>query len=279
MIHDEPGVEKSTSVKPVRYIGFDHSGRGTSLLAIVSGTRDEIVALTESLTDARSEEFGRRRYHVGRLCGAEVVAVFSRWGKVAAAATATQVVTAYSATQVIFTGVAGAIDPTLSIGDIVVGTELIQHDLDATPIFRRYEIPLLEKTTIASDPDLRARLTVAAQEFLRDDVRRSVPAEELAWFNISSPKVRNGLIASGDKFFASAAEIAAVRERLPAALCVEMEGAAVAQVCEEYGVRFGIVRTISDAADHNSVQDFPRFSREIAGHYSLGVLSRFVKNS
>jgi adenosylhomocysteine nucleosidase len=248
------------------------------LLAIVSGTREEIAVITESLLDARSEEFGRRRYHVGRLCGVEVVAVFSRWGKVAAAATATQVVTAYSATQVVFTGVAGAIDPTLSIGDIVVGTELIQHDLDATPIFRRYEIPLLEKTTIASDPDLCARLTAAAQEFLSHDVRSSVPADELALFNIASPKVCSGLIASGDKFFASAEEIAAVRQRLPTARCVEMEGAAVAQVCEEYDVSFGIVRTISDAADHNSVHDFPRFSREIAGHYSAGILSRFLKD-
>ena len=248
------------------------------MLAIVSATREEIVAITESLTDATSEEFGRRRYHVGVLCGAEVVAVFSRWGKVAAAATATQVVTTYSATQLIFTGVAGAIDPTLSIGDIVVGTELIQHDMDATPIFRRYEIPLLGKTAIATDPDLRARLTVAAQEFLRHDLDTRVPADELAAFHVSAPKVRNGLIASGDKFFASAEEIAAVRQRLPAALCVEMEGAAVAQVCEEYGVSFGIVRTISDAADYNSVHDFPRFSREIAGHYSAGVLSRFVKN-
>lgn len=248
------------------------------MLAIVSALPEEIIAITESLTDARSEESGRRRYHVGRFCGVEVVAVFSRWGKVAAAATATHIVTTYSATQVIFTGVAGAIDPALSIGDIVIGTELIQHDLDASPIFRRYEIPLLGKTTIATDPDLRARLTVAAQEFLRNDVRSSVPADALAVFKISSPKVRDGLIASGDKFFASAEEIAAVRQRLPAALCVEMEGAAVAQVCEEYGVSFGIVRTISDAADHNSVHDFPRFSREIAGHYSAGVLSRFVKN-
>jgi len=248
------------------------------LLAIVSATHEEIVAIANALTNVTTEEFGRRKYHIGRLCDVEVVAVFSRWGKVAAAATATQVVTSYAATQVIFTGVAGAIEPTLSIGDIVVGTELIQHDLDATPIFQRYEIPLLGKTALVTDPDLRARLTVAAQEFLRHDLSTAVLADELAVFNISSPRVRNGLIASGDKFFASAEEIATVRQQLPAALCVEMEGAAVAQVCEEYGVSFGIVRTISDAADHNSVHDFPRFSREIAGHYSAGVLSRFLKN-
>jgi adenosylhomocysteine nucleosidase len=247
------------------------------LLAIVSATYEEIAAIADSLTDVTLEEYGRRRYHVGRLCGTEVIAVFSRWGKVAAAATATHVVTSYSATQVIFTGVAGAIDPTVSIGDIVVGTELIQHDMDATPMYPRYEIPLLGKAAIPTDPALCARLTVAAQEFLTNDLEPTLPASELAVFNISSPQVRNGLIASGDKFFASADEIDAVRQRLPGALCVEMEGAAVAQVCDEYGVRFGIVRTISDTADQNSVHDFPRFSREIARHYSAGILSRFLQ--
>jgi adenosylhomocysteine nucleosidase len=247
------------------------------LLAIVSATHEEIAAIGDSLTDVTTEEYGRRRYHVGRLCGTEVVAVFSRWGKVAAAATATHVVTAYSATRVIFTGVAGAIDPTLSIGDIVVGTELIQHDMDATPMYPRYEIPLLGRAAIPTDPALCARLTIAAQEFLTNDLKPTLPASELAAFNISSPQVRNGLIASGDKFFAGADEIDTVRQRLPSALCVEMEGAAVAQVCDEYGVPFGIVRTISDTADHNSAHDFAGFSREIARHYSAGILSRFLQ--
>jgi adenosylhomocysteine nucleosidase len=246
------------------------------LLAIIGATHEEIVAVAEALTHVTIQELGRRRYHVGRLGDTEVVAVFSRWGKVAAAATATQVVTTYAATEVIFTGVAGAIDPTLSIGDIVVGTELTQHDMDATPIFPRYEIPLLGKTAIATDAGVSARLTLAAQEFLRQDLKTAVPAGELAAFEISAPTVRNGLIASGDKFFASAEELAVLRRQLPAALCVEMEGAAVAQVCDEYGVSFGIARTISDTADHNSVRDFRRFSREIAGHYSAGVLARFV---
>jgi adenosylhomocysteine nucleosidase len=246
------------------------------LLAIISAMHDEIVALAEALTDVTTEEFGRRQYHVGRLGDVDVVVVFSRPGKVAAAATATQVATTYAATQVIFTGMAGAIEPTLSIGDIVVGSELIQHDMDASPIFPRYEVPLLGKAKFPADPALCARLTAAAQEFLRHDLTRAVRASELTAFDISSPKVRNGLIASGDKFFASAEEIAAVRRQLPDAQCVEMEGAAVAQVCDEYGLSFGIVRTISDSADHNSVHDFPRFSREIAGHYSAGILSRFV---
>ena len=96
------------------------------------------------------------------------------------------------------------------------------------------------------------------------------------------PKISEGLIVSGDRFVADPVAVVNLRTALssaglPRPMCLEMEGAAVAQVCDEYGVSFGIVRTISDTADHNSVHDFPRFSREIAGHYSAGILSRFVK--
>ena len=247
------------------------------MLAIISATPEEISAIVDSLTAVSTREIGRRRYHVGKFCDTEVVAVFSRWGKVAAAATVMQTIVSYAAREVIFTGVAGAIDPGLSIGDVVVGSELVQHDMDASPVFPRYEIPLLGKAVLAADSTLCARLSNSAREFLTHDLKRAVPESELAAFNISSPAVHRGLIASGDKFFARADEVDALRMRLPAALCVEMEGAAVAQVCEEHAVRFGVLRTISDTADHNAVHDFPRFSGAIAGRYSAGILARFVK--
>jgi len=79
--------------------------------------------------------------------------------------------------------------------------------------------------------------------------------------------------------FAFTEEQETVRElaaRLPDLLCVEMEGAAVAQVCHEYGIPFGVVRTISDSADENAGHYFPRFLSEIARHYSAGILARFM---
>jgi adenosylhomocysteine nucleosidase len=167
----------------------------------------------------------------------------------------------------------------LAIGDVVVGTELIQHDMDASPIFPRYEVPLLGKTMLATDARLRVRLRAAAQEFLREDLPIAVPQSSLEWFHVASPKVIDGVIASGDQFFDSAEEIGALRGRLPQVACVDMEGAAVAQVCEAYSVPFGIVRTISDSADENAPHDFPRFSREVAGQYSLGILARLVTAS
>jgi adenosylhomocysteine nucleosidase len=248
-----------------------------TVLAIVSAMQEEIAAVVGSLADVTTQELGARQYHVGSFHDTEVVVVFSRIGKVAAAATATQLVTSYGATRLVFSGVAGSVQPGLSIGDIVVGTKLIQHDMDATPIFPRYQVPLLGKAVFGTDTELRQRLTAAARAFLSSDLGATVAAGELTHFRIRSPQVLEGMIASGDKFFASAQEIEELRRRLPDVACVEMEGAAVAQICEEYGVRFGIVRTISDSADESSVHDFPRFSREIARHYSVGILSRFLK--
>ena len=247
------------------------------MLAIISAMPDEIAAIVESLEgEVATRTFGSREYHAGDFQGTPVVVVFSGWGKVAAAATTTQLIAAYDVTDIVFTGVAGAVQHGLAIGDIVVGTELIQHDLDASPIYPRYEVPLLGKALLATDPGLRARLRSAAAEFLRQDLSLAVPQSSRDWFRIASPQIVEGVIASGDQFIDSLEEIDALRQRLPNIACVEMEGAAVAQVCDEYAMPFAIVRTISDAADENAPHDFPRFSREISGQYSLGILARFV---
>lgn len=247
------------------------------MLAIVSAMQEEIVAVIESLAQVKTREFGRRQFHTGRFHGAETVVVFSRYGKVAAAATATQLLASYPVTKLVFTGVAGAIQQGLHIGDVVVGTTLVQHDMDATPLFKRYEVPLLGKSHFVADPELRERLTLAARQFLADDLGSLVPRAELAFFNMTSPKAVSGVIASGDKFFANAADVTELRQRLPEAACVEMEGAAVAQVCDEYSVPVGVVRTISDTAEGGAAGDFRRFSGQVARHYSVGILSRFVR--
>jgi adenosylhomocysteine nucleosidase len=238
---------------------------------------EEIAGVLQALSDVRIQEFGRRQFHTGSLHGVAAVVVFSRWGKVAAAATVTQLLTSYPVTRLVFGGVAGGARPGLSIGDIVVATELVQHDMDASPLYPRYEVPLLGKARFAADPGLREQLAAASQAFVTHDLGSGVAPGEREFFKITAPKVVEGLVASGDKFFASGSEVQELRHRMPEVCCVEMEGAAVAQVCDEYDIPFAVVRTISDSADENSVHDFPRFSREIARHYSIGVLSRFLR--
>jgi adenosylhomocysteine nucleosidase len=88
--------------------------------------------------------------------------------------------------------------------------------------------------------------------------------------------VHHGLIASGDQFIGSAARVQALRNTLPDVLAVEMEGAAVAQVCHEYGVPFSVIRTLSDTADDQAHIDFPAFLNEVASLYSHGILRAFL---
>ncbi|HXS26402.1 MAG TPA: 5'-methylthioadenosine/adenosylhomocysteine nucleosidase [Steroidobacteraceae bacterium] len=247
------------------------------MLAIVSAMPEEIALVVAALSRSETRELGRRVFHAGTFHGVEAVVVFSRMGKVAAAATITQLIASYPVSRLVFSGVAGGVRSDLAIGDIVVASSLIQHDMDASPIFPRYEVPLLGQARFEADADIRERLLAAAREFLAHDLGACVVAHELDFFGVSSPKASVGVVASGDKFFASAAEVDELRRRLPETACVEMEGAAAAQVCTEYGIPFGVIRTISDSANESSVHDFPRFAREIARHYSAGALERFSR--
>jgi len=238
---------------------------------------EEIAAVVAALDQVSTRAHGGREFHRGVFHGAEIVAVYSRLGKVAAASTVTQLLAAYPVTELVFSGVAGAVARNLAIGDVVIASGLIQHDMDATPLFPRYEIPLLGRAVFEPDAALSQRLLHAARHFLSEDLPHTVAAAELELFRIGTPRVAQGLIGSGDKFFASAAELEELRSRLPQLSCVEMEGAAVAQVCSEYGVPYAVVRTLSDSADEGAAQDFPRFIREVARQYSRGILGRFLR--
>ena len=108
-------------------------------------------------------------------------------------------------------------------------------------------------------------------------MQNDIAEEVLAAFGVRSPALTTGLIASGDRFIAHPDELAALRRDLPDLQCVEMEGAAAAQVCHEHGVPFVVVRAISDKADHSAVIDFTGFIREVASVYARGVVRRFLR--
>ena len=210
-------------------------------IGIMAAMQEEIDTLLKELS-AGSEVVneGRRTYHSGHLWGAPVVIVFSRWGKVAAATTATDLISDFCVSEILFTGVAGAAQPGLRVGDIVVGARLWQHDMDARPLFPQYDIPLLGRSWFASDEKRRNQLLQAAAAFLRDDLPTVVTEETRAAFHVESPKAIEGDIASGDKFFAHRADRADLLLRLPIIAAVDMESAAVAQVCHEYSVPFTV---------------------------------------
>jgi adenosylhomocysteine nucleosidase len=212
---------------------------------------------------------------VGHWQGHAIVAVLSRIGKVAAATTATVMLERFGVDALVFTGAAGGLGPGVRVGDVVVARGFIQHDMDASPLFPRHEVPLYGRALFEADAVLSLQLAEAAQQVLQAAERHLGP-ETLAQFQLSSPKVHQGLIVSGDRFVSTHAESQALRESLPEALAVEMEGAAVAQVCLDYGVPFAAVRTISDRADDTAHTDFNRFIREVASRYSRAILSQWL---
>jgi adenosylhomocysteine nucleosidase len=241
--------------------------------------REEIDGLVAEMAPAAEVyNAGMRTYHQGRLWGRPTALVFSGWGKVAAATTATYLITRFDIGQLIFTGVAGAADPGLRVGDVVVGSRLCQHDMDCRPLFARHEIPLLGLTAFETDPRLRRSLLAAAHQFLTQGLPTRLAPELRAEFHIARPRVVEGEIASGDRFIAGRTQLDQLRKDLPSLSCVEMEGAAVAQVCHEYGVPFAIVRTISDSADEHAAAAFPTFIRHVASVYSHGILRNLLCN-
>jgi len=157
------------------------------------------------------------------------------------------------------------------VGDIVIGETLMQHDLDASPLFPRFEVPLLGMERFLGDVTLNAALADACSAFLADE-----HAALEARFGVHPPRLHRGLIVSGDRFVSSHDEVNALRAALPDALAVEMEGAALAQVCFEHGVRCAVVRTVSDTADADAPESFLEFLHALGGTYSSGVLRRFL---
>jgi adenosylhomocysteine nucleosidase len=243
------------------------------IIGIMGAMPEEIDGVVALLSNCVAISMGKRTYFSGQINGIETVVVFSRWGKVAAATTVTTLIHEFNITELLFTGVAGAIHSDLKIGDVVLGKRLIQHDMDARPLMNQYEIPLLSKTYFETDSDHLDMASKAIHTVFENKSLLSVIEEiDLVAFNISQPKLFIGDIASGDQFFSNNEQKLNLNSQLPNVLCVEMEGAAVAQVCYEYEIPFSIIRTISDVADDTAHIDFPSFIKKISSKYAAEII-------
>ncbi len=183
-----------------------------------------------------------------------ISAAWSGWGKVSAARAATRLLgqscRGREIDLLLFTGVAGAAKPDLKQWDIVLPTELVQHDMDARPLFQKYVIPALKKEKIA----LMDQWVEWATASLQDSIAKNL----IEHFG----KVETGLIATGDKFIADKSVLENLSRELPGLCAVEMEGAAVAQVAFQEKVPCLIVRVISDGADNSAAQVFNDFLKD-----------------
>lgn len=241
-------------------------------LAILSALPQEQHGLIELLQQPSRVDHAGREFWLGELHGRLVVLALSKIGKVAAATTATALIERFGVSSIVFTGVAGGLGDEVRVGDVVVATQFVQHDMDASPLFPRYEVPLYGQSVFESDAALTAQLATAVEAMLADT------RADLVYPGAS---LHQGLMASGDRFVSGAGESANLRRSLAdaghAVLAVEMEGAAVAQVCQDYRIPFASVRTISDRADDTAHMDFPTFIDKVASHYARTIVEHLLR--
>ena len=194
---------------------------------------------------------------------------WSGWGKVSAARAATRLISEkvnkVPLEVIFFTGVAGAFDPCLKQWDIVLPTSLIQHDMDARPIFEKYVIPALKSEKIISNKDLF--------DWTLSTLSNSISLGKLNNFG----KIHTGIIATGDKFVSNKKDLNHLQNDFKNFLAVEMEGAAVAQVAMQEGIPFQVIRVISDETNESSHEDFNLFLSKYCC-YSAEIIVELMKN-
>jgi len=244
-------------------------------IAIVGAMQQELAGLKQALQNTHTIKLGSREVTSGTWHGQPVVLALSHLGKVAAATTATAMIERFDVTELVFTGVAGGLGQGVNVGDMVVATEFLQHDMDASPLFPIYEVPMYGRAHFPTNLHLTQSLKAAAQDILKNPAQW-IDMDVMRELHVHAPKVHAGMVVSGDRFVSTTVESRDLQQRQPHALAVEMEGAAVAQVCLDYGVPFGAVRTISDRADDAATVDFSRFIHEVASRYTLALLGTWL---
>jgi adenosylhomocysteine nucleosidase len=227
-------------------------------IGLMGAMEPEVRGLVDAMTVEASGRGAGFDYWRGDLAGQACIVARCGMGKVSAAAGVQRLIDEFSISRLVVCGLAGGLQPDLDIGDVVVGERFVQYDLDASPIYPRFEAPGLGIARFDADAALVEQAAVAATGI------------EL------SPRVVRGLIVTGDQFIKDAKRDEVLGD-FPDALCVEMEGGAIAQVCYLNQVPFVIVRVVSDRADGSAPADFQRFVEEVAPAYTVGIVSELLR--
>ena len=225
-----------------------------SKIAIMGAMPEEVAPLLERVKNVKKVDYANNSYYEATYKGKELVIAYSKIGKVFSSLTASTLIEKFGCQKLLFSGVAGAINPDLEIGDLIIATKLCQHDLDISIFGHDFGyVPEGAKF-------------VDSSEGLRDI------AKEVASKNGLS--VREGIIATGDQFVASNERKAFISTHFQAD-ALEMEGASVAVVCDALNVPFFILRAISDTANDDAGVDFDEFmvnSAKISANFILDMV-------
>ena len=213
------------------------------MLAFIGAMADEVAGIREALTDTETKEYAGRIVTEGSYHGMRAVIVQAGIGKVNAALCTQMIIDRYAPSGIVNTGIAGSLNPKIKIGDLVLCTDAVEHDVDASTFGDPLgQIPNLDVFSFQADEKLRALAKKAAAAAL----------PTLGCFE--------GRVLTGDQFISSHEK----KEWLIKTFsgdCCEMEGAAIAHVCHINRVPFLIVRAISDSADNSAEMDYPTFEK------------------
>lgn len=229
------------------------------MLGIIGAMDEEVSKLKDIMEDVSISKKASMEFYRGKMAGKEVVVVRSGIGKVNAGICTQILVDDFGIDSVINTGIAGSLNAAINIGDIVLSTDALQHDVDATGFgYAKGVIPRMEESTFVASEKLR-NLARKCCERVNPDI-----------------KVFEGRVVSGDQFISDKARKDDILENFDG-YCTEMEGAAIAQAAYLNNIPFLVIRAISDKADDSATEDYPIFEAKAIKH-SVNLVEEMVKN-
>lgn len=226
-------------------------------IAIIGAMEEEVQILRGQMENVQQEVIAGCEYNVGTLQGVDVVLLKSGIGKVNAAMSTAILLEKFQPTAVINTGSAGGYAQDLNVGDVVISSEVVHHDVDVTAFGYVYgQVPQLPPTFVADE-----KLMAVAEEAAKE---------------VTGMQVAKGLIATGDSFMSDPTRVEFVRSKFPQLQAVEMEAAAISQVAHQFKVPFVVIRALSDIAGKESNISFDAFL-ETAAKNSSHMVVEMVK--
>lgn len=223
-----------------------------SVIGLIGAMDEEVAVIKARMTDVREQTIAGCDFFVGSFEGKEVVLLKSGIGKVNAAVSTTLLLSQFQPEYVINIGSAGGFDADLQVGDVVISDQVIHHDVDVTAFgYVMGQVPNMP-ATYAANTDLVNQAKKALQ-------------------SVTQVQAKVGLIGTGDSFMNDPVRVEAVRAIFPELVAVEMEAAAVAQVCFKFGTPFVVVRSLSDIAGKESSQSFEEYLQVAAENSSLMI--------
>ena len=227
-------------------------------IGIIGAMDDEVAGLKEYMQDVKITRKASMDFYEGILEGRRAVVVRSGIGKVNAAVCAQILVDEFQAEVIINTGIAGSLNNEINIGDIVISTDLVQHDMNAVAFgYPAGQIPQMDVFSFQGDEVLR-KVAVQACREVNPDIH-----------------VYEGRVVSGDQFVSSQEKKEWLIRNFKGS-CTEMEGAAIAQAAYLNGIPFLIIRAISDKADNSATMDYPAFEAQAIDH-SVNLMLEMIR--